>query len=225
MRYRHHLAAALFAVGAPLLGLLVVVGGTALKAFGPEALMGDGLVRLLVDLVVFFAGYGVVLFTQLRYFNVLVFFGAFFTLFIGINGIATSVEQQVLRQRGEITACTVRDVERREWTSTDSQGHPTTHVAYDYGLACADPRVERMTTGSRVAERGERIDVAHDPAARLEPRPAASAGDPGSSLRQGVMLFAIGVVLRLLSEMGVPPFRGAESLHGWSRRFRRRRRS
>lgn len=197
--------ALLFAVGVPVAGLAVVVGCTVLDASGPEVL-AEGAGGILLGLVGFFVGYGLVLFSQLRYLNVLVFFGAFFTLFFGISGIDGAVEERLLLGRGETTDCTVLTVDERVETSTDSDGDTTTNYYYDHRLACADPRVEAMTTTSEVAAPGDDITVLHDPAGRLSTRPAASV-DPASELTTGSILFGIGVALRILSELRVPLFR------------------
>lgn len=196
-------AVLLFAVGAPVGGLVIVVGSTALNAFGPEGLAGNWAGRALLGLLGF-AGYFLVMVTQLRYSSLLVFFGAFVALYWGIGSIAASVEDMALHQRGETTACAVSDVDQRIQTWHDSEGHTHTDKSYYYRLACADPRVQEMTTGSLVAEVGDRIEVIHDPAGRLTPRPAASIGDPRSSLTFGSVSLVTGIVLRLLCELDVP---------------------
>src|SRR4051812_32104322 len=154
--------AALLAVGAPLAGLALVVGQAALTANGPSAL-ADNWAGTALLFVMMMAGYALMVFTQLRYENILVFFGAFLLLFIGVAFIADAVSDQALQERGRTTACTVQKVDRREVTTTDSDGHTTTDVYYDHELACAEPRVRKMTTGSPVAERGGRVQVMYDP--------------------------------------------------------------
>jgi hypothetical protein len=218
--------ALLFAVGVPVAGLAIIVGCTALRAFGPDVLVGNWVGRLLLGLLGFFGGYGLILFSQLRYWNLLVFFGAFFALSIGAFQIEDSVEDWVLHQRGEVTTCTVVEIAPREIRRTDSEGRTSTDIVYDHSLACADPRVQEMTTGSRVSEAGDQLEVAHDPQGRLSPRPAASVSDPAGKLRHGAFVFAVGILLRLLSELGVWPFRGVDSFGGppgWSSFGRRRR--
>ncbi|MES9606802.1 hypothetical protein AB0C69_06815 [Actinomadura sp. NPDC048032] len=213
--------AALLAVGAPLTGLALIVAQAALNAYGPSALAGNWAGTALF-FVMMMAGYALLVFTQLRYENVLVFFGAFFLLGIGASVVAGAVSDQALHERGRTTACTVQKVDRREVTSTDSNGNTTTDVYYDHDLACAEPRVRTMTTGSEVADRGERVQVVYDPRGRLDPRPAGSVGDPGSSLKWGAGLFGGGVLLRVLFELDVPPFGPGTGF--WLGRLRRRRR-
>ncbi|GGP90029.1 hypothetical protein BKA00_000732 [Actinomadura coerulea] len=212
--------AALLAVGAPLAGLALIVAQAALNAYGPSTLAGNWAGTALL-FVMMMAGYALLVFTQLRYANLLVFFGAFFLLVIGASMVAGAVSDQALRERGRTTACTVQKVDRREVTSTDSDGNTTTHVYYDHDLACAEPRVRTMTTGSRVAGRGERVQVVYDPRGRLDPRPAGSVGDPGTSLKRGAALFGGGVLLRVLFELNVPPLGPGRGL--WLGRRRRRR--
>lgn len=213
--------AALMAVGAPLAGMALVVGRTALTAYGPSALAGNWAGTALL-FAVMMAGYALLVFTQLRYENVLVFFGAFFLLVIGASMVAGAVSDQALHERGRTTACTVQKVDRREVTSTDADGNTTTDVYYDHDLACAEPRVRAMTTGSKVADRGERVQVVYDPRGRLDPRPAGSVGDPGTSLKWGAALFGGGVLLRVLFELDVPPL-GPGTGFRIGRRLRRRR--
>ncbi|WP_433478437.1 hypothetical protein ACQPZP_16200 [Spirillospora sp. CA-142024] len=217
-------SAALPAVGAPLAGLALVVGQAALNANGPSAL-ADNWAGTALLFVMMMAGYAVMVFTQLRYENILVFFGAFFLLFLGVTFIANAVSDQALHERGRTTACTVKKVDRREVTSTDSEGHTTTDVYYDHELACAEPRVREMTTGSPVAERGGRVQVMYDPLGRLDPRPAGSVGDPGTSLKRGAAMFGGGVLLRVLFELNVPPFGSGSGLGlgALRRRWRARR--
>lgn len=216
--------AALLAVGAPLAGMALIVARAALVAYGPSALAGNWAGTALL-FVMMMAGYALLVFTQLRYENVLVFFGAFLLLVIGASMVAGAVSDQALHERGRTTACTVQKVDRREVTSTDSDGNTTTDVYYDHDLACAEPRVRTVTTGSRVADRGERIQVVYDPRGRLDPRPAGSVGDPGTSLKWGAALFGGGVLLRVLFELGVPPFGPGMGLRlGRLRRRRWRRR-
>lgn len=214
--------AALPAVGAPLAGAALIVARAALDAYGPSALAGNWAGSALL-FVMMMAGYALLVFTQLRYENVLVFFGAFFLLTIGASMVAGAVSDQAMRERGRTTACTVQKVDRREVTSTDGDGNRTTDVFYDHDLACAEPRVRTMTTGSRVAGRGERVQVVYDPRGRLDPRPAGSVGDPGGSLAWGAALFGGGVLLRVLFELGVPPFGPGKGLRLRLRRWRRRR--
>jgi hypothetical protein len=215
--------AALLALGAPLGGIALVCAQAALVAYGPSMLAGNWAGKALL-FVMMMAGYALLVFTQLRYENILVFFGAFFLLAIGATLVANAVSDQAMRERGRTTACTVQKVERREVTSTDSNGNTTTDVYYDHDLACAEPRVRTMTTGSRVADRGERVQVVYDPRGRLRPRPAGSVGDPGTSLKWGAALFGGGVLLRVLFELDVPPFGPGTGLRiGRLRRLRRRR--
>jgi hypothetical protein len=224
-RRRERGLAALLAVGAPLGALALVVGQEALNAYGPS-LLADNWVGSLLLFVMMMAGYALVVFTQLRYENILVFFGASALLFFGVAITGHAVSQQAMHKRGRTTACTVKKVDRRVVTSTDSEGHTTTDVYYDHTLACAEPRVRMMTTGSRVAEPGGRIQVVYDPLGRLGPRPAGSVGDPGTSLKRGTALFGGGVLLRVLYELDVPPFgfgTGLGRLRGWRRRRRARR--
>jgi hypothetical protein len=217
--------AALLAVGAPLTGTALIVAQAALVAYGPSTL-ADNWAGTALLFVMMMAGYALLVFTQLRYENVLVFFGAFLLLVIGASMLAHAVSDQALHERGRTTACTVQKVDRREVTSTDSDGNTTTDVYYDHDLACAEPRVRTMTTGSRIADRGERIQVVYDPRGRLAPRPAGSVGDPGTSLKWGAALFGGGVLLRVLFELDVPPFGPGTGLRlGRLRRRRRRRRS
>ncbi|WP_141577044.1 hypothetical protein [Actinomadura sp. WMMA1423] len=197
--------AALLALGAPLTGITLIVARAALAAYGPSPL-ADNWAGTALLFVMMMAGYALLVFTQLRYENVLVFFGAFFLLVIGASMVAGAVSAQALHKRGRTTVCTVQKVDRREVTSTDGNGNTTTNVYYKHDLACAEPRVRTMTTGSRVADRGERVQVVYDPRGRLDPRPAGSVGDPGTSLKWGAALFGGGVVLRVLSELDVPPF-------------------
>ncbi|MEV0664199.1 hypothetical protein ACIBI3_14945 [Actinomadura luteofluorescens] len=216
--------AALMAVGAPLAGMALIVAKAALVAYGPSALAGNWAGSALL-FVMMMAGYALLVFTQLRYENVLVFFGAFLLLVIGASMVAGAVSDQALHERGRTTACTVQKVDRREVTSTDGDGNTTTDVYYDHDLACAEPRVRTMTTRSKVADRGERVQVVYDPRDRLDPRPAGSVGDPGTSLKRGAALFGGGVLLRVLFELDVPPFRPGTGFRLGRLRRRRRRRS
>ncbi|HEY0696930.1 MAG TPA: hypothetical protein VGD43_03880 [Micromonospora sp.] len=223
-RWRIDRTGLLFAIGAPVGGLAIVLGATALNAYRPESTVDNWVVRILL-FVIGLAGYGLLLFTQLRYFNVLVFLGAFLAFFLGLNQLRESVEELVLHERGETITCIVLDVDRRESVSTDANGHQSTTTWYDYRLDCPDPQVREMTTGGRLADRGDSIEVLHDPSRRLTPRPAVSVDGTDSSLRSGALLFAAGVVLRLLYELRVPPF-GGRFGSAWSgpRRWWRRRR-
>lgn len=216
----------LFAVGAPVGGLVIYVGSEALTAFGPEMLAGNWVAEALLSLLGF-AGMCLVVFTELRY-DEPVFGWAGLAVLAGMIIIAESVEEQAFHRRGEITTCTVRDVDERVvssgdtgWGATDWGSSPsprtTTHY-YDYRLACADPRVREMTTNSPVAEQGGRIDAYHDPAGRLKTRPAAAVDDPRSTLELGTAVSGLGIALRFLYELGVPPFHG-----GWARLRRLRR--
>ncbi|WP_347630157.1 hypothetical protein [Actinomadura sp. B10D3] len=217
--------AALLAFGAPGAGLAIVVAEAALAAHGPSALMENWAGTALI-IVMLLAGYGLIVFTQLRYENILVFFGAFLLLSFGAGYVAEAVREQALHERGRTTACTVQSVDRREVTSTDSEGHTTTRVYYDHDLACAEPRVRKITTGPPpAAKRGDRIQVVYDPRGRLHPRPAASVDDPGATLKRGAALFGGGVLLRVLYELRVPPFGPGfgPGFGGLGRRWRTRR--
>lgn len=201
----------LFAVGAPITGFSLVVGSAALIALGPDAIGGNGVARFFLGLIAF-CGYGLMLFTQLRYFNFLVFFGAFFALFLGVDSVHQAIDDLVLHQRGETTTCTVLQVHSRvvTSTSTDSNGNTstTTTTYYDHRLDCADPRVQAMTTvGDEAADQGQQVDVVFDPASRLGTRPAAAVGDPRPEAAKGAVLIAFGILLRLLSELRVPLLR------------------
>ncbi|NDU73425.1 hypothetical protein GWI34_12365 [Actinomadura sp. DSM 109109] len=213
--------AALLAVGAPVAGTGLVVGKAALVAYGPSILAGNWAGKTLLFLVMM-AGYALLVFTQIRYENVLVFFGAFVLLSVGTFMLAGSVSDQAMRDRGRTTACTVQDVDRRVVTHTDSEGNTTTDVYYEYDLACAEPQVRRMTLNGQVADRGERVEVLYDPRGRLAPRLAGSVGDPATPLKWGAALFGGGVLLRVLFELQVPPF-GPGTRFRLRRRGRRRR--
>ena len=91
--------ALLFAVGAPVVGLLLAGGANLATAVGPATLVDNWAGRALLT-ILGLAGYGLVLFTQLRYFNLIVFFGAFFTFFIGLTMITNVIEEHALQARG-----------------------------------------------------------------------------------------------------------------------------
>lgn len=222
-RWRPSITGLLWAVGPPAGGLMITLTSTVLNAFGPEVLAANWAGRTILFLLVF-AGYGLVICTQLRYFNLLVFFGAGLALFIGVTMIVESVEERALNQRGEVTTCAVVDVATRIETHTGSDNYGTvSNYYYDYQLACADPRIQEMTTwNDPVAEKGDGIAVIHDPAGRLSTRPAAYVGDPRSSLRLGIACFVIAIVLRLLHELHVPPFRSPANGMDWPRSRRLR---
>jgi hypothetical protein len=194
------------ALGLPVAGLAVVVASTLLVAHGPDVLAGNWAGRSSLELVGFL-GYALVLVSGLRYESAVVFLGSCLLLGAGTAVIQNAVEEHVLAGRGDVTACIVRDVERRVETHTDSEGHTHTEVFYDYRVACDDPEVREFTTWRKVAEDGESLDVRYDPVGRLDPRPAELAGSLCSSMSVGLLLFAAGMALRALYDFGFYPLR------------------
>jgi threonine/homoserine/homoserine lactone efflux protein len=97
----------LMGVGAPLGGLTLIVGSSALAAFGP-GFLATGWAASILQTIFSLTGYGLVIFTQLRYWNPLVIFGAFFLIFFGVWMLQDSVTEHAFRQRGETTTCAVR---------------------------------------------------------------------------------------------------------------------
>lgn len=217
--------ALLFAVGAPVVGLLLAGGANLATAVGPATLVDNWAGRALLT-ILGLAGYGLVLFTQLRYFNLIVFFGAFFTFFIGLTMITNVIEEHALQARGATVTCAVLHVDRRVETRTDSEGHTTNRIFYDHELDCLEAPVTELITASRVAAKGEQLDIRYDPAGRVDPRPAAGLGDQPGPLWPGFALFGGGMLLRLLYEWKVPGFsrEWGFGIDRW-RRWRRRRQS
>lgn len=218
--------ALLFAVGAPVVGLVLVAGTTLAATDGPAVLADNWAGRTLLTLLGF-AGYALVLFTQLRYLSFVVFLGAFFVFFIGLYMISNAVEERALHERGATATCAALQIEERVETTTDSEGHTTTHTYYDHTLDCPGAPVTEMTTGSPIVEKGEKFSVRYDTAGRVSPRPADDVDDQPGPLWPGFVLFGSGIVLRLLYELDVPVFRAQERGLGMDRlrRWRRRRRS
>jgi hypothetical protein len=216
---RRALSGLAYAAGIPVLGLALVLSGTALVAFGPPPF--DGGVGQVVSGLLTIVGFGTVAFSQLRYLSFLVFLGAFFPLMLGLNFIDMAVEERVLLDRGDVTTCTVLAVTHHEEPTEDG-----TRTWYDYDLACARPEVTAMTTNNRVAQERDQITVRFDVAGRLDPRPADTTVDPDTSLRQGAAALGVGIVLRLLGEFGVLP--SSRVLRGWvtrgGREWRKERR-
>jgi hypothetical protein len=194
----------LFAIGAPLLAVALVVSTTLATADGPAALADTWAGILLMNLLGW-AGYLVALFTLARYSNLVVFLGAFFACFIGLSMISNAIEERALYERGATTTCTVLEVTERVKTYHYGDGYTTrTEVSFDHELTCADTSVTEMTTGSRVAGQGKRIDVRYDPTDRINPRPTGPGDDPPVPLWPGLAVFGGGIMLRLLSELNVP---------------------
>ncbi|MGI5131994.1 hypothetical protein ACQEVB_34680 [Pseudonocardia sp. CA-107938] len=193
-----------WAVGVPAVSAGLVVGSGLLSVQGPDVLAATAPGRVVITLIGL-AGYCVALFSQLRYTNVIVFFGAFLALFTGLNLLSGAVTDDALHQRGELTSCTVRTVLPVSVTSSDSEGRTQTRIRYAYDLDCAVPTVTAMSTDRRVAAPGDRIDVLYDPWHRLDPR--IPDGDEDSQWLPGLLLLALAAGLRLLCEYGVWPFR------------------
>ncbi|GAA3982045.1 hypothetical protein FOF52_03920 [Thermobifida alba] len=198
------LVALLFAVGAPVAGLVLVVVSTALEvAYGPAWLAENQVGGTLIGLLRF-TGYALVLLPQLRYTSFVVLFGSSLAFVLGLFMITDTIEERVLHARGVTDACVVLQVDSRVETSTDSEENTTARTYYDHTLDCLNALATELTTGSRVSEEGEEVDVRYDPA---DPRPADSVDEPPGLLWPGVALFGVGIVLRLLSELGVPVLR------------------
>jgi hypothetical protein len=212
--------ALLLAIGAPLAGLVLAVGTLLATTDGPAMLADNWTGRTLMTLLGF-AGYALVLFTQLRYFNVVVFFGAFFAFFMGLYMITDAIEERALHQRGATATCAVLQLEKRVVTNTDSEGHTTTRTYFDHTLDCPNAPITELTTEDRRVEKGQKIDIRYDTTGRVSPRPADAVGDHPSPLWPGLALFGGGVVLRLLYELEVPVFRHVEYGFGWTNRLRR----
>lgn len=140
----------------------------------------------------------------------LVFLVSFPCVTLGLYYIDESVDNWVLDRRGEVTQCTLLDIERREEAAIDSEGNLTSQDYYDHHVSCPNPQVEEFTSGEPVGADGDRVDVLYDPAGRLTPRPAAAVDSPSSLLRWGVPLFTAGIVVRILSELRVSPFRTSD---------------
>jgi hypothetical protein len=195
-----------WAVGVPAVAAGLVVGSAVLAAHGPDLLAMTAPGKVLVT-VIGIAGYGIAVFSQLRYTNVIVFFGAFLALMAGLSLVGGAVTEDALRHRGEVTTCTVRAVLPVSVTSSDSEGRTQTRIRYAYDLDCAEPTVTAMTIDRRVAAPADRIDVLHDPWRRLDPRPWNDVDDHGSPWLEGLLLLGLGAGLRLLCEYDVWPFR------------------
>jgi len=195
-----------WAVGVPVVAAGLVIGSGVLSVHGPDLLADTAPGKVLLTLIGF-AGYGIAVFTQLRYTNLIVFFGAFLALMAGLSLVGGAVTEDALRQRGEVTTCTVRAVLPVSVTSSDSEGRTQTRIRYAYDMDCAEPTVTAMTLDRRVAGPGDRIDVLHDPWRRLDPRPVNDVEDQGSRWPAGLLLLGLGAGLRLLCEYDVWPFR------------------
>jgi hypothetical protein len=184
------------AVGAPVLGILLMAGTTLLTAFGPAFLV-YGFVGGAVKLVMLMCAMGLIVFTGLRYEHWLVFFGSFLVLMGALFATSTGVERWAFARRAETTTCTVLDVTKRVVTTTDADGDRNTTTFYDYALRCDRPTITKMTTTGADADRGDRLDVVYDTAGRLDTRPAATAGSPNTPLWIAMVLLVIGVALRI----------------------------
>ena len=177
-----------WAVGVPVLAAVLVAGGV-----------------LLTAPVIGVAGYAIAVLSQVRYLNVIVFFGAFLALVAGLSLVDGAATTDALRDRGQVTTCTVLAEHPVPVTSSDPEGLLQTRTRYTYDLRCADPTVTSITTDTRLADPGNRIGVLHDPAQRLDPRPVRD--DEGSQWLPGLLLLGLAAGLRLLFEREVWPFR------------------
>jgi hypothetical protein len=189
-----------FAVGIPAVAGGLVVAGRRLAADGPDffaaTARGGSLCTVLVV-----GGFALAASSQLRYRNVLVFFGAFFVFMTGLQFIGAATDAEVLARRGEPTSCTVLAV--HPVTVSSGENHRVRHVT---DVECTDRAIRSMTTDDRLGVEGERIDVVHDPRGRVDPRLADDVTHSSTTWRQGWLLVAAGAGLRLLYEFDVPFF-------------------
>lgn len=198
----------LLAIGAPLVGLGLAVGTLLATTEGPAMLADHWAASTLMSLLEL-VGYALMLFTQFRYLNFVVFFAAFAAFFIGMYMITTAIEERGLHERGATATCAVLRVEKQEVTTTDRDPSRTRSksISYTHFLDCRGAPVTHITTNTRVAEKGQEIDVRYDTAGRISPRLADTVGDRPWPLWPGFVLFGGGVVLRLLYELNVPVLR------------------
>jgi hypothetical protein len=218
------------AVLQPLAGIGLGVLASFLESFGPGFFSGN-VVGDLVRWAMVFGGAILVLFSVGTGFegSILVVFAALVVLWFALFTLPQAVERYAFQRRGLVTACVVLEVERRVESYTDSEGHTHSRVYHDHTLDCTNPQVTGMTTGGRAGDAGEQIGVAYDPAGRLDPRPAGSAGDYQAKLRTGGTALAAGLALNLAAWFGIG-HRFFEALfnrlfnlwHRWRPRRRRR---
>lgn len=87
---------------------------------------------------------------------------------LAYGAAAAGIGKWVLADRGLVTDCAIVSVTEREVQSDDSST-----TVHDHRLACAGAGPDLLTSARVVANTGERIPVAYDPAGTISPRPAA----------------------------------------------------
>jgi hypothetical protein len=189
----------LAAVVAPLAGIGLMFASTMFYAYGPSWL--DNWVGTLLQLALWMACMGLVVFTNVYFEQVVVFFGSFLALGFAVFAAQSAADALVLHQRGLTTSCRIVHIDKREetHTTTDANGgtRTTTDTYYDHGLICLRPRITAMTTGSPAGKVGERITVAYDPDGRIATQPAEGAFDYTTPLWVCVVGTVVGIGLRL----------------------------
>jgi hypothetical protein len=115
---------------------------------------------------------------------------------------AQVVDSAALHDRGVRTTCTVLDVSERTETRVTRQGDGnwswTATTYYDHHLRCADDRLQTMTSSSRAADAGQRLDITFDPAGRVEPQPVDTVWAPAVWAWIGGIALAVSVLLRVI---------------------------
>jgi hypothetical protein len=185
-----------FAVGVPVLGVALMAGGMLLVAYGPASL-AHGFVGGAITFILIACAMALIVFTSGRYEHVLVYFGSVFALFGAMVTASLAVEGRAFQDRGRTTTCTVLDVRERVETTIDSNNDTQVTTYYDHVLRCDQPSITGMTTGRPAGKPNDQIEVAYDPAGRLDPRPSTEVGNPDTLLWIAVGLLVVGVGLRV----------------------------
>ncbi|MBL7255776.1 hypothetical protein [Paractinoplanes lichenicola] len=122
-------------------------------------------------------------------------------VFVG-GGVLTVGQAGVMAERGVRTACVVTAVDKHTQTHTtyDSPGggqSTWTETSYVHALRCEDPKVTGITTGTRLAGAGERLDVDYDPEGRVAPLPADVTDSRETTERWVWWVLAAAVLVRV----------------------------